>query len=84
MCVCVCVFAYAHLCPALYNAMDCGPSGSSVHEIFQEEYWSGLPFPSLGYLPDLGIETSSPVSCIAGWILSYCATKETQKWMTQT
>ena len=25
--------------------------------------WSGLPFPSPGDLPDLGIEPGSPVSC---------------------
>ena len=25
-----------------------------------QEYWSGLPFPSLGDLPDLGIEPRSP------------------------
>ena len=24
------------------------------------KYWSGLPFPSLGYLPDPGIEPRSP------------------------
>ena len=27
---------------------------------FQQEYWSGLPFPLLGYLPDPGIEPASP------------------------
>ena len=26
----------------------------------REEYWSGLPFPSPGDLPDLGIEPRSP------------------------
>ena len=26
----------------------------------RQEYWSGLPFPSLGYLPDPGIEPASP------------------------
>ena len=26
----------------------------------RQEYWSGLPFPSLGYLPDSGIEPGSP------------------------
>ena len=26
----------------------------------RQEYWSGLPFPSPGYLPDLGIEPRSP------------------------
>ena len=28
----------------------------------QEEYWSGLPFPPLGDLPDPGIETMSPAA----------------------
>ena len=26
----------------------------------RQEYWSGLPFPSPGYLPDRGIEPGSP------------------------
>jgi len=26
----------------------------------RQEYWSGLPFPSLGYLPSPGIEPGSP------------------------
>ena len=26
----------------------------------KQEYWSGLPFPSPGDLPDLGIELGSP------------------------
>ena len=29
-------------------------------EFSRQEYWSGLPFPSPGYLPDLGIELRSP------------------------
>ena len=28
----------------------------------RQEYWSGLPFPSPGDLPDPGIEPASPVS----------------------
>jgi len=40
--------------------MNCSPSGPSVHGILQEEYWSGLPFPSPGELPDPGIEPVSP------------------------
>ena len=33
----------------------------------RQEYWSGLPFPSPGDLPDLEIRPASPVSpCIAG------------------
>ena len=30
-------------------------------EFSRQEYWSGLPFPSPGYLPDPGIENTSPV-----------------------
>jgi len=29
-------------------------------EFSKQEYWSGLPFPPPGDLPDLGIETESP------------------------
>ena len=29
-------------------------------ELSRQEYWSGLPFPSQGELPNLGIEPGSP------------------------
>ena len=29
-------------------------------EFFRQEYWSGLPFPSSGDLPNSGIEPGSP------------------------
>ena len=29
-------------------------------EFSRQEYWSGLPFPYTGYLPELGIEPGSP------------------------
>ena len=31
-------------------------------EFSRQEYWSRLPFPTPGTLPDSGIETTSPVS----------------------
>ena len=34
----------------------------------KQEYWSGLPFPSPGYLPDPGIKRVSCVSCIGRWV----------------
>ena len=40
--------------------MDCSLPGSSVHGIPKPEYWSGLPFPSPGDLPDPGTEPRSP------------------------
>ena len=56
----------AQSCPTLCDPMDCSPPGSSVHGIFffffffRQEYWSGLPFPSPGDLPDSGIKPVSP------------------------
>ena len=44
----------------LSNPIDCSPPGSSVHGIFQQEYWSELPFPSPGDLPYPGLEIRSP------------------------
>ena len=50
----------AQLCPSLCYPMDCSLPGSCFHGIFRQEYWSGLPFPSPGDLPDPGIELGSP------------------------
>ena len=36
----------AQSCPTLSNPMDCSLPGSSIHGIFRQEYWSGLPLPS--------------------------------------
>ena len=33
--------------------------------LFRQEFWRGLPFPSLGDLPDPGIKHTSLVSCVA-------------------
>ena len=40
--------SYLTLC----NPMDYSPPGSSVMGFSRQEYWSGLPFPSPGDLPD--------------------------------
>ena len=56
-----CLVAKSH--PTLFDAMDCSSAGSSLHRIPQKEYWSGLPLPFPGHLPDPGIEPSSLVSC---------------------
>ena len=50
----------AQSCPTLCNPMDCSLPGSSVHGFSRQEYWSGLPFPSPGDLPDPRIEPRSP------------------------
>ena len=57
--------------------MDCSPPGSSVHGIFQAGYWSGLPFPPPGDLPDPGIKPSSLLSpALAGGFFTTSATWE--------
>ena len=60
---CYC-YSVTKLCPTLCNPVDSSLPGSSVHGILQQEYWSGLPFPSPGDLPDPGIEPVS--STVAG------------------
>ena len=40
--------------------MDCDLPGSSSMGFSRQEYWSGLPFPSPGDIPNPGIEPGSP------------------------
>ena len=49
----------AQSCLTLRDPMDCSPSGSSVR-FSRQGYWSGLPFPSPGDLPNPGIEPRFP------------------------
>ena len=46
-------------CVQLCDLMDCSPPGSSVHGIFQAKYWSRLPFPTPGDLPNPGMKPTS-------------------------
>ena len=55
-------------CPTLSNSVDCSPPDSSVQG---QEYWSGLPYPPLGDLPDPGIKPVSLMSpALAGGFLA--------------
>ena len=63
-------------CPTLCNPMDCSLSDSSVHGFPRQEYWSGLPFPPPGYLPNPGIESESPA--LAGMFFTTSDTWEAQ------
>ena len=46
-------------------------------EFSRQEYWSGLPFPTPGDLPNLGINpTSLSSSVLAGWFFISCTTLE--------
>ena len=48
-------------------------------EFSRQEYWSGLPFPFPGNLPDPGINQTW-VSCIVGRFFTIWATSEGHKW----
>ena len=58
-------------CLTLCDPMDCSLPGSSVHGIPRQEYWSGLPFPSLGDLPHPGTEPMSPDWQVDSLLLSH-------------
>ena len=62
-CMCVCVCAHAQLCLTLFEipwTIACQAPLSM--EFPRQEYWSGSPFPSPGYLPDSGIKHTSLAS----------------------
>ena len=60
----------AQSCPVLCDPMNYSPPDSSVHGIFQQEYWSGFPFPPSGDLPYPGIKPMSVTSpALAGVFL---------------
>ena len=64
-------------CPTLCDPMDYSPPDSSVHGTLQEEYWSGLPCPPPGDLPNPGIEPESLTSpALAGGFFISSATWE--------
>ena len=63
-------FLWLHACmcakllqsyPTLCNPMDCSLPGSSMG-FSRQEYWSGLPSPPPGDLPNPGIEPRPPVT----------------------
>ena len=57
---CMCVLV-TQSCLTLCNSMDYSLPGFSVHGFSRQEYWSGLPCPPPGDLPNLGLEPGSPV-----------------------
>ena len=49
------------LCLTLCDPMDCSPPPPLSTEFSRQDYWSELPFPPPGDLPDPVIEPKSPV-----------------------
>ena len=63
--------------PTLIDTMDCSPPGSSVHGIFRQKYWSGLPFFSSKASSQPRDWTHvSWMSCIAGRFFTRWAIRE--------
>ena len=64
----------AQSCPTLWDPMDCGPQGSSVHRILQARIleWVAISFSRGSSRP----RNQTRVSCIAGRFFSIWATRE--------
>ena len=66
--MCVCVLSHVQL---LVTPWTGAHQASLSMEFFREEYWSGLPRPSPGDLPDPGVKPTSLVSpALAGRFLT--------------
>ena len=52
------------LCPTLYDPMVCSPQAPLSMGLSRREYWSGLPCPPPGDLPDPGNEPASPETSV--------------------
>ena len=88
VCVCthVCACMYVHACvparwlqsfPALCDPMDCNRQAPLSMGFSRQEYWSGLPCPPSGDLPDPGIEPASPGFTCIGRFFTTSTTWET-------
>ena len=70
------MYAYMYACSIVSDSL--WPPWTVAHqtplsiEFSRQEYWSGLPFPTPGDLPDLGIELSSRASpaLVGGFFLT--------------
>ena len=56
------VFLRAHSVVTDWEPTDWSLPGSSIHGIFQQEYWSGFSFPAPGDLFHPGMDPASPAS----------------------
>ena len=75
MCVCVCVCTCAQLSVVFdsVNPWTAAHQGPLYMGFSRQEYWSGLPFPYPGDLPDSGIEPLSPASPASAY--GFCTTE---------
>ena len=61
MCACARVHMHAELCPILCDPYTVACQTPLSMGFSRQEYWSGLPFPTPGDLPDPGIKSVSLV-----------------------
>ena len=54
------VFLVIQSCPILWDPWTVACQAPLSLEFSSQEYWSRLPFPTPGHLPDLGMEPMSP------------------------
>ena len=77
MCVCVCVCAHTQACAQLLSHVElfaipwtAAFQAPLSMEFLRQEYWSGLPLPSPGDLPNPRIKAASLcLSCIGRQVL---------------
>ena len=55
-----CVYSVAQVCLTLCDFKDCSLPGPLSMEFPRQDYWSGLPFPSPGDLPNPEIKLAFP------------------------
>ena len=83
VCVCVCVQPLSHVL-LFCDAMDCSPPGFwQAMGLSRQEYWSGLPSPSLGNLPNTGIEPAFPALADGIFFFSFFFFSFFHHWATQ-
>ena len=71
VCVCVCVRVRPVVSDSLQPPWTVAHQPHLYTKISRQEFWSGLPFPPPGDLPDPGIEAVSPGSAAwAGWFFT--------------
>ena len=63
--LCYAVLKFPQSWLTLCLPMNCSPPGCSVHGILRQEYWSELPYPPPGDLPDPGVEPG--LFCLLHW-----------------
>ena len=70
-----CVLKSLQSCPTLWDSMDCSVQAPLSMGFSTQEYWSGLPCPPPGDLPDPGIKPTSLMSpALAGRFFTTSAT----------